>query len=208
MNYDEIFAGRDEEVRALVGLEVEKRDEVIACYDREGVCQLLEEVRGEIGWLEGEMRRLECHMEVAEGMRRVKSRGSFVFRVLERGWRERDRSGVKVRFGEEEELEDTVMAEVEDMMDGEDEVGRERQEMRRDAEKERERTMRKERLELFKREADVGFEGGGFYAELEEGEQEKMDSPLAGQRVVKDEEEETEKRQKKTEVTVSFMSRE
>lgn len=179
VDIDEFYEGRNAEVKSLVDLDDEGRDERVATYDREAVCEVLEVVREEIAWLIAQQARLRVHMEIAEVMKRVGGRRTFVCRPLERACDEAkdlemldcggEEVGTGKEVGGEEEDEDGII------MEGDDGV---------EVEEKLEIQVRKERLSQFKREADVGFEEADLYGEYEEGEEEKnagseqMDSPL------------------------------
>ncbi|CZT23790.1 uncharacterized protein RCC_09504 [Ramularia collo-cygni] len=183
VDVDEFYEGRDSEVRSLVDLEPAKRDVIISTYDRDAVCEVLEQAREEIGWLESQVRRLDVHMENAESMKRIRSRISFVFRPLARTWEvtsidkddgilDGDEQGVGGYNGEDEEI-----------LEVDETEGEEHQMAGDDAELSEalKKSVRKERLELFKKEVDAGFGTARLEEDLEEGEvQEKTDSPLAG----------------------------
>lgn len=181
VDMDDFYAGRDGEIKSLVDLDDEDRDAVIATYDRDAVCDALEQAREEIGWLENEGRRLEVHMEVADTMKRSRLRNRFVFRPLTRGWSVSCGSpDVDMLDGDSLVVEDGEVAGAKD----ETEEHRLKRESRKDsAQEEQEKTVRKERRELFKREADVGFGTATVEHNPEDGgEQEagKTDSPLVG----------------------------
>lgn len=194
IDFDEFYEGRDTEVKSLVDLDSGKRDEIISTYDREATCEVLEQAREEIGWLENQGRRLEVHMETADAMKRARSRIAFVFRPLERSWAtargskdvemlDVDALETDVRNGEDKDIpeEDNSAEEVVESTEEPEQMEQVPVTGQENTAEERQRQTRKERLELFKREADVGFGTGIFEGSLEEGAvQEKTDSPLVG----------------------------
>lgn len=208
VDVDDFYEGRDSELRSLIDLEGRKREDVISTYDRDAVLKVLEQAREEVGWLESQGRRLEVHMEVAEEMKKLRLRNTFVFRPVERSWRvSSDAKDVEMQDGDAVEaevdpeeilemMEDEVELE-EETMEMAGEISAEMPERAKDTEnamRDPEKRLRKERLEMFKREADVGFGTGSIERSvegeeesrekddvLEEGElQEKNDSPVIG----------------------------
>lgn len=192
---EEFWEGRDAEVKSLVDIDMVRREERVREYDRNATCEVLEQVKEEIGWLENEGRRLDVHMEIAEMLKRAKLRRRFVFRPLARGWAvgkrvrdvemgERDvevaeeGDSLEVQVGEDED----EMLDVGDGVVDEESLARARR-RREERVEEQGKAARKERLELFKREADVGFGTEQLDTVFEEEGQlhEANDSPMFGE---------------------------